>query len=189
MTKTEMIASTMRMIMGNRDMSLMVLDFGKPPMGFWTEVFDNLPKGHSFRDSNALAYYYGKEYKKPIIQKLIDSHYVRNDHCRPLPESHLLSTQSLTEADLRKIVQSDLEKRLSEPCDLIVNEHVELCPEAAAFTGLQKERRLTRKHDCVSVTVDRNLWGLFTNQQKCLRTSASRFMNSILRAHFNEPKL
>lgn len=144
MTKTEMIASTMKVVMGLRGMSLKVLDSGNPPMGFWKEVFDKLPEGHYFKDRDALVHYYKREYKQPVIQKLVDSHYLKNEHSRPLPGSQALSTQSLTEADLRRIVQDNLEKRLSEPCELIISKHVELCPVAEAVTGARKQRRLTR---------------------------------------------
>ena len=194
--RNKLVADAIAIVLKNRGLSVEYFATHPIPPKFWPEVHKALPEDQKLDIKAHLIDRWSRKNKAGIqtnkIAILAMLGYDHYDHNAPLFEQHSLSTlpaQSISETEVRRIVQEELDRRLSGPSASIHNEHIELCPEADTITGEGKGRRLKRKYERVSITIDPQLWTLFRSEQKKLHSTAPKLMDSILWLHYGKPKL
>lgn len=201
--KNKLVADAIAIVLKNKGITVEEFATHSVSKDFWLEVHEALPEDQKLDIKIHLVDRWTRKNKEGVrtnrIAILSMLGYVHNadtekshEHNAPLFTQHslsTLSTQNITEKEVRRIVQEELDRRLSGPSASIHNEHIELCPEADTITGEGKGRRLKRKYERVSLTIDSELWKLFRAEQKRLNTTAPRLMDSILWTYYGKPKL
>ena len=192
MDKNQIIARGIKAILDIKRWSIETI-MEKTPKGFMIEVAKILPPDLPFTSTaNDISNYLNKrkgQNKKDVLD-IVRGLYADNvDNVDNLSTEQTLQTQQLTEDDVRRIVCEEINKRLSDVEAISLNEHTVLVPEADTIKGQGQGRRLKRDYERVSITVDRELWKLFRKEQRQLKTTSPRLMDSILWAHYGQPKL
>lgn len=190
MTDNEILADAMKRVLDGKGKSLADFLKEKTKRGFWGEVFAVLPDNHGFTDKAALSNRYGKENNKKEINALIDSgytHYTDYTDTEHNDASRYIDTGALTEQRVRELIREEL----SMLNDSVIpdTDHYILCPESETVRGESRGNRKKRDYMRFTSTIDVALWDLLRKEQKKLKTTMPRLLDSILWHRYGKPKL
>ena len=191
MKKHELIAQAIKEVLDDKGWTVEYIE-DEFPKKFLLEVSKKLPENLPFSNTTASLSVYVSRNRPEIfatLRRLYEDNPV-NDTQTPLAEPKS-QARIPTEEDISRIVNELINERLSDLHDIAHNEHtrVQLVPEPETIKGEGKGRRLTRDYERFSVTVDKELMKLFTQEVKQLKTTSPRLLDTILWERYGRPKL